>query len=94
MISELKSLVDPLGETEFLALLRERKLAFLPGGDSRRFETLLTWETLNHLLDSATLPLDALRVVRESIRFRRISTSSRAVWMPPASPNSWMGASV
>ena len=65
MISDLKSLVDPLGETEFLTLLRERRLAFLPGHGSRRFEALLTWEALNHLLDSATLPLDALRVVRE-----------------------------
>ena len=67
MISDLKSLVDPLGETEFLTLLRERKLTFLPGCGSRRFETLLTWETLNHLLDSATFPLDALRVLRESV---------------------------
>jgi len=67
MISTLKSLVDPLGETEFLTLLRERKLTFLPGYGSGRFETLLTWETLNHLLDGASLPLDALRVVRESV---------------------------
>ena len=68
MISDLESLVHPLGETEFLALLRERRLAFLPGRGSRRFETLLNWETLNHLLDSATLPL-ALRVLRESVSF-------------------------
>jgi ribosomal protein L16 Arg81 hydroxylase len=66
MISDLKSLVYPLGETEFLALLRERKLTFLPGCGSSRFETLLTWETLNHLIDSSTFPLDALRVSRES----------------------------
>ena len=72
MISDLKSLVDPLGETEFLALLRERKLTFLPGCGSRRFETLLTWEILNHLLDSATFPLDAFRVQRE---WRTRSTS-------------------
>src|SRR5215470_838768 len=67
MISDLKSLVDPLGQPEFLALLRERKLTFLPGCGSRRFETLLNWETLNYLLDSATLPLAELRVVRESV---------------------------
>ncbi len=67
MISDLKSLVDPLEEAEFLTLLRERKLTFLPGCDSRRFEMLLTWEVLNHLLDSATFPLDALRVLRESV---------------------------
>jgi ribosomal protein L16 Arg81 hydroxylase len=67
MISNLKTLIDPLGETEFLTLLRERKLTFLRGCGSRRFETFLTWEVLNHLLDSATFPLDALRVLRESV---------------------------
>ena len=67
MISDLKSLVDPLGQTEFLTQLRERKLTFLPGCGSRRFETLLNWEILNYLLDSATLPLVALRVLRESV---------------------------
>ena len=64
--SNLKSFVGPLGQTEFLTLLRERKLAFFPGCGSPRFETLLNWETLNYLLDSATLPLSALRVLRES----------------------------
>ena len=65
MISNLKSLVDPLGETEFLTLLRERKLMFLRGCGSRRLDTLLTWEVLNHLLDSATFPLGSLRVLRK-----------------------------
>ena len=67
MISTLKSLVEPLAETEFLTLLRERKLTFLRGCGSGRLETLLNWEVLNHLLDSATLPLDALQVLRESV---------------------------
>jgi ribosomal protein L16 Arg81 hydroxylase len=67
MISDLKSLVHPLGETEFLTLLRERRLTYLPGHRPRGFETLLNWDTLNHLLDSATLPLNSLRVMRESI---------------------------
>lgn len=67
VIANLKSLVAPLGETEFLTLLRERQLMFLRGCGSRRFETLLTWEVLNHLLDSATLPLSELRVLRESV---------------------------
>jgi JmjC domain len=66
MISDLQRLVDPLTEAQFLTLLRERKLAFLPGSDSRRFKTLLNWEALNHLLDSATFPLQQLRVLRES----------------------------
>jgi ribosomal protein L16 Arg81 hydroxylase len=66
MISDLKSLVEPLGEGDFLTLLRERKLVFLSGCGSRRFETLLSWDALNHLLDSAVFPLKALRVLRES----------------------------
>jgi ribosomal protein L16 Arg81 hydroxylase len=66
MISDLQSLVDPLTQAEFLTLLRERKLIFLPGSGSPRFETLLNWEALNHLLDGATFPLEHLRVVRES----------------------------
>jgi ribosomal protein L16 Arg81 hydroxylase len=67
MISNLKSLVDPLGETEFLTLLRERKLTFLRGCNSRRFEKLVSWRVLNRLLDGTTLPLSALRVLRESV---------------------------
>jgi len=67
MISNLKSLVEPLGQAEFLTLLRERRRTFVPGHGSRRFETLLNWETLNYLLDSATFPLDRLRVQRESV---------------------------
>jgi hypothetical protein len=67
MISDLQSLVAPLGEAEFLTLLRERKLSFLPGSGCRRFEALLNWEALNHLLEGATYPLQQLRVMRESI---------------------------
>jgi ribosomal protein L16 Arg81 hydroxylase len=67
----LKSFVGPLGQIEFRTLLRERKLAFFPGCGASRFETLLNWETLDFLLDSATLPLSAFRVVRESARIPR-----------------------
>src|SRR6516225_9598000 len=67
MISNLKSLVDPLGETEFLTLLRERKLTFLRGCNSRRFEKLVSWRVLNRLLDGTILPINALRVLRESV---------------------------
>ena len=85
MISNLKSLVDPLGETEFLTLLRERKLTFLRGCGSRRFDTLLTWEVLNHLLDNATFPLDSLRVLRELISIPTNFYLRRAEWIPPPS---------
>jgi ribosomal protein L16 Arg81 hydroxylase len=66
MISDLQSLIDPLTEAQFLALLRECKLTFLPGSNSRRFESLLNWEALNHLLDGTIYPLQHLRVLRES----------------------------
>jgi hypothetical protein len=65
--SDLRRLIEPLTEAQFLTLLRERKRTFLPSSDPRRFETLLNWEALNHLLDSATFPLDQLRVVRETV---------------------------
>src|SRR6266536_1914025 len=67
MISDLRSLVDPLGEAEFLTLLRERKLTFLPGCGSGHCERLLSWEALNHLLQGAALPPQDLRVMRESV---------------------------
>jgi JmjC domain len=66
MVSDLEGLIAPLTATRFLKLLRERKLTFLPGSGSRRFETLLHWEVLNHLLEGATFPLECLRVLRES----------------------------
>ena len=65
-ISDLQRLIAPLTEAQFLTLLRERKLTFLPSSDRRRFETLLSWEALNHLLDGGTFPLERLRVLRES----------------------------
>ena len=54
MISDLQTLIEPLTEAQFFTLLRQRKVTFLPGSSSRDFETLLNWETLNHLLDGAT----------------------------------------
>jgi hypothetical protein len=66
-ISDLQRLIEPLTEAQFLTLLRERKLTFLPGSDPHRFETLVSWQALNHLLDSATFPLDQLRVLRETV---------------------------
>jgi ribosomal protein L16 Arg81 hydroxylase len=65
-VPDLQTLIAPLTERQFLDLLRERKLTFLPGSDPRRFETLLSWKALNQLLDSETFPLQRLRVVRES----------------------------
>jgi ribosomal protein L16 Arg81 hydroxylase len=66
VIADLRTLVEPLTEAEFFSLVRERKLAFLPGSDPSRFETLLNWEALNQLLEGTTFPIQQLRVLRES----------------------------
>jgi len=66
VITDLQTLITPLSEADFLAALRERKLTFLPGSEPRRFENLLTWQTLNHLLEGAAFPLPLLRVLHES----------------------------
>jgi len=71
-ISDLQRLIEPLTEAQFFTLLRDRKRTFLPASDPHRFETLLNWEVLNQLLDSATFPLDHLRVLRETVRIPTI----------------------
>ena len=88
MITDLQSLIDPLTEGQFLTLLRERKLTFLPGSNSRRFESLLNWEALNHLLDGTIYPLQHLRVLRESNLFPGFSTSSKIASLLERSPTS------
>jgi ribosomal protein L16 Arg81 hydroxylase len=66
VIPDLQTLITPLTEADFLTALRDRKLTFLPGSEPRRFESLLNWQTLNHLLEAAAFPLQLLRVLRES----------------------------
>jgi ribosomal protein L16 Arg81 hydroxylase len=66
VIPDLQTLITPLTEADFLTALRERKLTFLPGFEPRRFESLLNWQTLNHLLEERAFPLQHLRVLRES----------------------------
>jgi ribosomal protein L16 Arg81 hydroxylase len=66
MISTLKDLIAPLTETQFLTHLRERTVAFVPTLDPRRFETLLDWDDLNHLVRNGVYPMEELKV-RESI---------------------------
>jgi hypothetical protein len=72
VILDLQTLIDPVTEAQFFALLRERKLTFLPGASRNRFESLLTWETLNHLLNGKIYPLEQLRVLRESTYIPKI----------------------
>ena len=66
MISTLQDLIAPLTEAEFLTHLRERTVAFVRTSEPHRFETLLDWDDLNHLVQSGVYPIEELRV-RESM---------------------------
>jgi ribosomal protein L16 Arg81 hydroxylase len=66
MILTLQDLVSPLSEAEFLTHLRERTVAFIPTSGPQRFETLLDWDELNHLMESAHYPVESLSVLRDS----------------------------
>ena len=66
-IVDLPSLVQPLTEAEFLSCLRQRRPTLVRGGGPQRYETLLDWQALNHLIGSSIYPSDRLQVVRESI---------------------------
>jgi ribosomal protein L16 Arg81 hydroxylase len=86
VIPDLQTLITPLTEAGFLTALRERKRTFLPGCEPRRFESLLNWQTLNHLLEAAAFPLHHLRVLREStpipqsLYIKQDRVSSRALY--------------
>jgi ribosomal protein L16 Arg81 hydroxylase len=66
MISTLQDLISPLTEAEFLTHFGERTMAFVRTSEPHRFETLLDWDDLNHLVRSEVYPIQELRV-RESI---------------------------
>ena len=62
MVSTLQDLISPLTEAEFLRHFRERTAAFVQTSEPHRFETLLGWDDLNHLVDSGLYPIEELRV--------------------------------
>ena len=66
MTPTLPDLVAPLTETDFITLLQERTRTLVRSSGHNRWQTLLDWDTLDHLLETATYPLDKLRVQRES----------------------------
>jgi hypothetical protein len=66
MISTLHDLVGPLGEAEFLRRFRDRTVAFTPCSGPNRFEHLLGWVELNHLIESGHYPIERLSVLRDS----------------------------
>jgi ribosomal protein L16 Arg81 hydroxylase len=62
MISTLQDLIDPLTEAEFLTHIRERTVAFIRASEPSRFQTLLDWDELNHLVENGRYPIEELRV--------------------------------
>jgi ribosomal protein L16 Arg81 hydroxylase len=66
MISTLQDLVAPLSEAEFFTHFRDRTVAFVPTSGPNRFETLLDWDDLNHLIESGHYPIETLSVLHGS----------------------------
>ena len=66
--STLAELVAPLSDTEFLSLLRERKLTLLRGANADRYKDMLSWTLLRGMLDHGLHPRDPihLRLSRNS----------------------------
>jgi ribosomal protein L16 Arg81 hydroxylase len=62
MISTLQDLIAPLSEARFLAHLGERTVAFVRTAEPQRFESLLSWDELNYLIESGLYPLEELRM--------------------------------
>jgi len=66
MISTLQDLIAPLTEPDFLTRIRDRTPALIRASEPRRFETLLDWDDLNHLVRSGIYPMEELHL-RESV---------------------------
>jgi ribosomal protein L16 Arg81 hydroxylase len=66
MISTLQDVIAPLTAAEFLVHLRERTVAFVRASEPHRFETLLEWDDLNHLVHNGMYLIEELQL-RESM---------------------------
>jgi ribosomal protein L16 Arg81 hydroxylase len=67
MTPTLPNLVAPLTEAEFLTRLRERTLTLVRGSAPERWESLLEWSTVDHLIETSIYPVERLRVLKESM---------------------------
>lgn len=67
MTSTLSHVVAPLTEAEFLTRLRERSVTLVRASAAGRWEPLLSWRTLDHLIETSTYPIERLRVLKESM---------------------------
>lgn len=67
--STLEELVAPIKETEFLALLRERKLVHVRAAHNGCYGELMGWEALRRLIEQGEYPQrpDYFRVAKESV---------------------------
>jgi len=68
--STLAELVQPLSETEFCALLFERKLTLLRGKNDGRYTQMLGWDAVRQMIEQGRYPQanDHFRVAKESIQ--------------------------
>lgn len=67
--STLEELVAPLAESEFLELLRTRKITLVRGSEPHRYTPLMNWAMLRGMLDRGEHPnsLVEFRLTRESV---------------------------
>jgi cupin superfamily protein len=68
-VSPFESLVEPLSASDFLSILRARKLTLLRSTQRDRFAHDLTWDALKRMLGRGQFPRgkDHMRVIRESV---------------------------
>ena len=67
MIRDLASLLAPVSEETFLSHFLEKKRLHVKSEDPERAVSLLTWTTINRLIQSDVLPPERFRVVRSNV---------------------------
>ena len=67
MIRDLVSLLAPTSEESFLSHFLKKKRLHVKSQDASRAALLLTWTTINRLLQSDVLPPERFRVVRSNV---------------------------
>jgi ribosomal protein L16 Arg81 hydroxylase len=62
MISTYQELIAPLGKSEFLDLLHNRKLTYRAVSNENRYAGLLDWNTMRGLIEQGVIPPSKFRV--------------------------------
>jgi ribosomal protein L16 Arg81 hydroxylase len=68
MIHRLKDLVAPLSEPEFLESFAQKRRVLVKTTQSDRFASLLSWATINHLIDAGVIQSSSYRLVLKGQR--------------------------